>query len=617
MRIFSIDDSTASRKFLLAILASAVITAVLSWLLYLLGSEYLSDRSSLLTDQSLASYIGVIFATAVALGGSLVAIVLADRAVTSANEQVELARQANQISEHQSPDGVAAVVAAGHYERLKGLLITVPSLLRKAHRDHLFDDSASRQDHAVLGELVDLITQATRAFLESTVPVTIVSLASRVDGSTTQRAVQHQRYFEYAISSLYYDLAAARQMLHLAASPVTSASSIRNVLLRVLHGVYALMREMDTLIVACDEAGKAQTDLFSALERKFIEQVLPVVRLNRDLWLTSDFDSLRNLLVKNINSRVLMQLPSLNKMKLSSSGKGGVIFSLHEGGHSTVLTHILREIRSTGAVGRVVHMADNNLEEDMAQPGASDVPVFLISDHPTYRLAQLQDYARNRAGAAWKRCVVLFDQVDQVAAFTPYKKRLSTSDAIACWQRLRAVEAILAQAALSALPMQDRQIGGLPKQTRDILKNVQDKQFPTGEQLEDLLAMVATAAQDASGVKPDRDTVFDWILLWDGLLRDMLDESPVEVQVERLKALDLSDEVMLGVVARLAAPPLLSRPFYHLAANPSGHIAGDEIDLFLDNAAVFGVAYIDTRFGVTMSPLLELLASTEKGHLLF
>lgn len=617
MRIFSINDSTASRKFLLAILASAVITAVLSWLLYLLGSEYLSDKSSLLTDQSLANYIGVIFATAVALGGSLVAIVLADRAVTSANEQVELARQANQISEHQSPDGVAAVAAAGHYERLKGLLITVPSLLRKAHRDHLFDDSASSQDHAVLGELVDLITQATRAFLESTVPVTIVSLASRVDGSTTRHAVQHQRYFEYAISSLYYDLAAARQMLHPAASPATSSCLIRSVLLRVLHGVYALMREMDTLIVESDEAGNAQTDLFSALERKFIEQVLPVARLNRGLWLTSDFESLRNLLIKNIHSSTVMHLSSPSERTLMHSGKGGVIFSLHEGGHSTVLTHILREIRSTGAIGKVVQVAGNNLERDLAQPGANEVPVFLISDNPTYRLAQLHDYAKKREGAAWQRCVVLFDQVDQVPAFTPIRKRLSISDALECWQRFRAVEAILDQAARIALPMQDRHIWSLRAQTRETLKNVPDKQFPTGIQMDDLLAMVATAAQDASGVKPDRDMVYDWIILWDGLLRDMLDGSDDEVQVERLKALDLSDEAMLSAIAKLAAPPLLSRPFYHLATNPDGHFAGDEVDLLLDNAVVFGIAYIDTRFGVTTSPLLELLASTQEGHLLF
>lgn len=617
MRIFSIDDSTASRKFLLAILASAVITAALSWLLYLFGSEYLSDKSTLLTDQSLASYIGVIFATAVALGGSLVAIVLADRAVTSANEQVELARQANKISEHQSPDGVAAVEAAGHYERLKGLLITMPSLLRKAHRDRLFDDNPSRQDHIVLGELVDLITQATRVFLESTVPVTIVSLASRVDGGTTVRAVQHQRYFEYAISSLYYDLAAARQVLHTAATPAPSSSSIRNVLLRVLHGVYTLMREMDTLIVACDEAGNIQPDLFSALERKFIEQVLPVVRLNRDLWLTSDFDNLHDLVIRNISASVPMELLPLNEMTLTRSGKGGVIFSLHEGGYSKALTHILREIRSTGAVPSVVHVTDDNLEREMAQPSANVVPVFLISDLPAYRLAQLHEYARKRAGAAWARCVVLFDQVDQVPAFTPYTKRLSLSDAVDCWQRFRAVEEIMKQAALIALPFQDRHIRSLCAQTREILKNVEEKQFPTGAQLDDLLAMVARAAQDATGVKPDGSTVFDWIALWGGVLRDMLDGSDDEIQVERLKALDVSDEVMLSVLAKLAAPPLLSRPFYHLAASPSGHFAGDEIDLFLDNAAFFGVAYIDTRFGVATSPLLELLASPNKGYLLF
>ena len=616
MQVFSINGSTASRKFLLAIAASAVITTVLSWLLYLLGSRFLSDPKSLLTDQSLASYIGVIFATAVALGGSLVAIVLADRAVTSANEQVELARQANQISEHQSPDGVAAVAAAGHYERLKGLLITMPALLRKAHRDHLFDEAPSAQGSVVLGELLDLITQATRVFLESTVPAMVVSLAARVNGSITPRAVQHQRYFEFAISSLYYDLAAARQMLLSAPDPAPASPSIRDVLLRILHGIYTLMREMDTLIVACEQKSNEQPDIFSALERKFIAQVLPVVRLNRDLWLTSDFDSLENRILRSIMGSLPIALAPMNAVTMTGEARGGPIFTLHEGGHSKALTQITRIIRADGATGKVIHVDDGNWERAMPPSGAGAVPIFLISEQHVTRLAQLHAYSQRMAGAAWDQCVVVFDQVDQVPAATPYIHRLSLSDAIHCWKRFLAVQMILDKASGILLPFQDRDISHLRAVIRDLLKNVPDKQFPTGQQMQDLLGMMSGAAQDATGEKPDNSTLFGWVSLCDGLLRDMLDDHGDEVQLQRLKIIDLSDEMLLSTVDKLAMPPLLARPLYHLAAGSVPHVAGNEIDLFLDNAAYFGVAYLDTRFGVGTSPLLELLAESGKGHLL-
>jgi hypothetical protein len=128
----SARDSRIMRRFVISTFVCEIIAAGLSLALLHVGSSYLPEPDLVLSDQSLSGYIGIVIGAAVALGGSLVAIRLAERAADSSDKQMELTGMANRIAERQTPEAQLASEATAHYERLKGMLITVPSLIRRA-----------------------------------------------------------------------------------------------------------------------------------------------------------------------------------------------------------------------------------------------------------------------------------------------------------------------------------------------------------------------------------------------------------------------------------------------------------------------------------------------------
>lgn len=195
--------------FTLLVVVGATITAGLSWGVYYWGSDFILPASApQITDQSLASYVGSIFGTSVALAGSFVAIVLAKRAVELsesqnrlaerqseealdiASQQTRLAEESVRLADRQSLEAEAAVAAAEEYRRLKGMLITFPAILRKAQRDGVFAGTVNVSEIsgeqavdtlAILNGVIEPIASTCRRFLESGAPSAIISLSKAID----------------------------------------------------------------------------------------------------------------------------------------------------------------------------------------------------------------------------------------------------------------------------------------------------------------------------------------------------------------------------------------------------------------------------------------------------
>lgn len=76
----------------------------------------------------------MLFGTAVALRGSIVAIRLAQQTLTLSVDQTRLQDTATEIAGRPTPDGVMAAEDASAYRQSKRLISTLPPLMRRASR---------------------------------------------------------------------------------------------------------------------------------------------------------------------------------------------------------------------------------------------------------------------------------------------------------------------------------------------------------------------------------------------------------------------------------------------------------------------------------------------------
>lgn len=606
--------------FLKKILICAGITTGLSYLLYLLGTKQFSV-SPALSDQGWASYIGIIFATAVALAGSLVAIALATRAQESGNAQLALSRLANDIAERQSTESTLAVEGTAQYQQFKSMLITIPAMLRRAHRDRLFEQDGNI---AMLDHMVEIIGAAMTTWLASNVPATVVEMAGIIERQKVpaqprekRLTVETQLYFEFAISSLQYDLAALRVSL---GEPAEQRShlSLRMQLLRLLHGTYALVHELDDLLEFANIIRNEDPHTFTILQRKFIEHAWPIAQLNRNLQLTNDFDQFAEEIWLR-QSGTLTPMGRLGEAAFSDEHHGGVLLALHDSGHAEALTAIQRVLRTKDhpESTQVVRLDNGAWMAQARALAAGVIPIFLVTEAVTDRLLQLHAFLEQEAAAQWPRRILVIDQVEQPAGTAVSSNRFSLGETITCWHYFAAVAFVLDMGEREARHESDPDIGTIILMAKPgVDRHLEAGNWDSlaGVKRRALLKMIERAATSASEPVPDVEehasAVVDLCERTIGIVLGRLVHDADAGSCFPSFDVDDPDYAPLAATVRLLAElPLLDRPLFNFARN-SGTIgfSGDNIDLALPGTTVFGVAYLDSRFALPASPLLTLLA---------
>lgn len=615
-----VGDRHWGKDFLWKILICAGVTTVLSYALYIVGTKHFSVDPAL-SDQGWASYIGIIFATAVALAGSLVAIALATRAQESGNAQLELSKLANEIAERQSTESTLAVEGTAQYQQFKSMLITIPAMLRRAHRDRLFEQDGNI---GMLAHMVEIIGVAITTWLASNVPATVVELAGIIEKQKVpalprekRLTVESQLYFEFAISSLQYDLAALRvalseppeQRLHV---------SLRMQLMRLLHGTYALVHELDDLLEFANIILHEKPQEFTILQRKFIEHAWPIAQLNRNLQLTNDFDNFaEEIWLRQANS--LTPMGRLGESAFSGEHHGGVLLALHDSGHAEALTAIQRVLRTKEdpQSAQVVRLDNGAWIKQAAALESGIVPIFLVTEALTDRLLQLHAFLAQEAAAKWPRRILVIDQVEQPAGAAVSAKHLSFSETITCWHYFAAVATVLDIGEREALHDSDPVIRNIILAARpgvDRHREAGDWDSLVRGKRQALLKMIEGAAATESEPVPDLEEHASAVV--------DLCERTIDIVLGRLAhgddhgagfpSFDADDPgyaSLAATVRQLGELPLLDRPLFNFPRS-SGyiHFSGDNIDLALPGTTVFGVAYLDAHFAVPASPLLTLLA---------
>lgn len=588
-----IKKPTTLRKFVVSTVGSGLIAAGISWWLFTVGSNYLGNgiepAAVLLSDQSLSGYIGIVIGAAVALGGSFVAIMLAERAVESSNDQVKLTERANEIAERQTPEAQLASDAAVHYERLKGMLITVPSFMRRAQRDGCF---APGGDHTILRDLVGIVSVPVRNMLGSNVPATIASLAWTLETRRKAAAldsqvwqVQRQRYFEYAFSSISYDLVHIEGLLAASVQPNQEIEMLQMHLQRLLHAIFSLARHIDHLLLTAEKEeirssaearqselvprGEAQAFIkeasrFSKFELSFIMRVMPAVKLNSKLWLGDDFKRLARESVRHLDLKGHEQMEAwpLNRDTLEMS-QGGLILALHDSGHAEAIQRIeysftpregpeetglepFGNARSGSKRPALIRLDDGGWVDEAEKKDGTHVPIFWITERAGDRLVQLQRYL-DRQNGRWSKHIVVFDQVEfaEDSPNTATSKYLTLFDQLACRRVFAAVSNLCGA-------VQERG-GGLPdeleeqhERVRQALKrarrafhdngSVDKLELPGGHYLTDYVQPMIEHAAAATDSVPEGWTGF--ALTWALQCNELLDQ----IQSDQLYQEDLADE---------------------------------------------------------------------------
>ncbi|WP_170976671.1 hypothetical protein [Massilia sp. HP4] len=372
-------------------------------------------------QQEWVAYLGIIFATAVAFAGSLVAIMLASRALDSAKAQSELAEhankiadaqsklsdQANKIAERQSTESMMAVDGSARYQQFKSILFTMPIMLRRAQRDRLFDDHGNI---ALLGQIVQTMGTALDAFLSSSVPATAAALADTIDlgpfpSAAAQKmpSVPEQRYVEQAVSSLYYDLSVIR--ITLALPPAQrSHLTLRLQLMRLLDATYALVHELDRVFNRAAELRATGEYGFSLLQERFIEHVAPVSRLNHDLNLSEDFNEFARQILGENQSIIPGAIP-FREAPAESVGSGGMLVSLQDSGLAQALAGIRGRLEKLGLASQLVRLDDGAWIDKATRLATGVVPIFLITEQFANRFLQLHHFLASDRASAWPQRV--------------------------------------------------------------------------------------------------------------------------------------------------------------------------------------------------------------------
>ena len=652
------NDSGTLRNFVVLTLFSCVVAAVLSLALFYFGSDYLSTSTgpTTLTDQSLSGYIGIIIGAGVALGGSLVAIMLAERAVDSANKQVDLTDRANGIAERQTPEAQLASEAASHYERLKGMLLTVPSFMRRAQRDGCFSPGS---DRSILVDLVGIVSGSTRALLESSVPATITNLASTLETRARARQgadayeVQRQRYFEYAFSSISYDLVYIGRQLAGPVGPNEDAVLLQMHLQRLLHAIFSVVREVDRLLKAAEKEVERLKNLgtsnseastpaqmykkgpgqLSQFEISFIERVMPVVDLNTKLWLPDDFHKLATISLKRLR-RENYSVATLLRPETRIDPSGGLILALHDSGHAEAML----KIESSAAVHgtpQVVRLDEGSWEQKAEKVDKKHVPIFWITEKAGDRLVRLQSFLEERRGH-WGKQVVVVEQIDLAddSSNTPSGKYLTLFDQITCWRALNQVHEMLEamkddpnDPAETSLPSREQanEVLGRARVGFQQEEGGQRLKLPQGQWLRDFVGPMFERAAAAVGSVPENYPGFgaDWAMQCNVLLEASqggtlrrLDNVEVDRDAEAAHPLQFVSDYYAefrATLEELARAPLVERPWYAFAGINQPSLR----DFSFPNTSFYGVAYIGSGFTLGESRLTDLLAYSRPVYRLF
>jgi len=615
--------------FYRTILACAAGTIVLLSLAFW-GWKSIPDGT--VGQQEWVAYLGIIFATAVALAGSLVAIMLASRSLDSAKAQSELAEQANriaqaqstlsdqanQIAERQSTESMLAVEGTAHYQRFKSMLITMPALLRRGQRDRVFDDRAGI---ALLEQMVQIMGGAIDTFLASNVPATAVALAKTIEARHARSApaappAQEQRYFEFAASSLQYDLAAIRVVLALPPAQ-RGHLNLRLLSMRLLHAVYALVRELDRLFLHVQSIGQLnEEEGFTLLQRTFIRHVAPVAALNGKLNLREDFESFARQ-IWGEEKGIIPAAGALREVPAHMVNQGGLVIALHDAGFSEALADIRRHLASLDRVGQVVRIDDGGWVAEADRVADGVVPIFFITEQFDDRLLQVHRFLAPETASRWPQRIVILDQVEQPSAGSVFENYLSFDDQLACWRYFAAADIVLARG---------RQLAGWPGNRADADDVMKLARGDIGAGLdpavwddilvrkrEQVTAMIARAAASQEDAPADPRRHAEAVL---DLCATLIDEvrapalDPATAQA--FPSFNLHDPDYAGLdatVQLLAKPPLMERPLFHLPDCERGIVdAGRCIDLDLPNTAVFGVAYLNSTFKLPRPTLVRLLS---------
>ncbi|WP_312510468.1 hypothetical protein [Massilia sp.] len=601
----------------------AVVTAVLMFGLYALSYRIVGAKAAL-TDQSIANYIGIVFGTAVALAGSFVAIELAKRALESADVQLQLSRLSNEIADRQSTEAALAVDGTARYQQLKGMLLTVPAMLRRAQRDRLFDDPAKSP---LVAEMVRIVGTAIDALMASNVPSTVVELASQIEGQQVpgqprpeRTTVQSQRYFEYAMSSLQYDLSVARVTLEVE-SEGGAQDAMRLQIMRLLQATYALVRELDDLFVFAAALKIERPGMFTELQKKFIGYVGPVATLNRGLDLPDDFGNFAD----EISFGHLPRLGSVGPLvheAVRGEAPGGLLLSLHDSGYVEALAGIQRLLADKSDAGKpgerskVIRLDGGAWIAQARQLEADVLPVFFITEKYADRLLQLHHFLAE-AGGKWRRRIVVLDQVERAPAQSVSSSRLSLEESIVCWRLFSAAAEIVRNAERSMLIHRELDLRDLVLRSRPVvMRHLDDNDWRTILRDKRLAVLEAIASAAASlALRPDDLTlhaadVLSWTEKMVCAVQD--DASDEDLLDAAFPSFDLDDGphmAMSATIRLLGELPLLERPLFGFANVEGGlHTPGDTIDFSLPRTTVFGIAYLDSSFGLPLTPWLALLA---------
>lgn len=673
------------KRFGKLVAVGAVATAAISFALFVWGTWFLPPKEDFLTDQSLANYIGIIFATAVALAGSFVAIQLAARAVDAAKKQVDLTELSNAIAERQSTESMLAIESTAKYQQFKSMLITLPALLRRGHRDKLFDHSGFNVD--LLKNLLDILGTSIAALVSSNVPASVVEIARKLEEKdptfTPEIAAmgyRGQRHIEYAISSLQYDLSMMRVSLNAAAAG-TSSSQLRLQLLRILNAIYALVRAIDATLMYAENVKGRKASAFSILEDKFIEHVAPVANLNKGPSLVDDFAGFADDILSSNELSMHRHRAALTPDAFQGSpGNGGVLLALHDSGFAeglfqiqscletmgkksfvvrvggaTWMTEALKKaklVRSILGQGEGVEPAD---VDDLIDP---PTVIFFITEAPMQRLHEVSDFVKQHPRHVGKKYVVLIDQAEQPSTDRRSNQYLTVGDAIPLWTCFSLVHQFLedgrnwADTPVPApeepddaepeeesmdnsagfqedwfVPLTPGQLHAMCNEIRRIEPDLPYTEFfndgkkasrtreVIGAAIDrvDLIEDAAAQTDDAAVVTREDYIAHTHLLCGRvlNLIYKRVDDDALFIPYKPTEELvEKFDSACFEIIAELAKPPFLSNPVSGMAEGPSGYDNGmSPVSVELDNATIFGVAYLDSYFKLPSSPLLTLLSS--------
>lgn len=596
------DAMSAFYRVILIGTGACTVLMILAGLMYVKVKEVVSDEMWI-------GYTGVIFATAVSLAGAIVAIELASRALDSAKQQ-------NILAERQLIESTLAVEGAVHYQQFKSSLITASGMLRRLQRDRARDEG---ETVAVVAETVRIVGAAIEVFLSSSVPATAVGLAGAIHarrdeglfGPETAIAPQ-QRYFEFALSSLQYDLSVARAAVVREPATATFAEIFMQ-MVRLLHGMSSLVRELDKLFVCAGEIGKPKYDQYLTLmQASLVTEILPVARSVSEAQFTKDFDNFTKVIFAG---RVDAVTAARKVDEMTLRDGGGILVALHDLGSMEGLLAIQSMLQKDGLSGKVVRVDHRSWADSAIALAQDTVPIFLVAEDFSDSLIQLHHFLANQVAEKWPRCIVVLDQIEQPAGEPNSRRYMSFSEHLAVWRMFDTVRAILHRAR--ALPGEIPDLGEMFQVARFSLRGSVDPSVWNGileTKRDDVLSMVAHAAAlqgDTSGAT--RQSAHDVLTICALLIAALLDASIEQSTARNLfPSLDNEDPAYLAfsqLVDLLAQPPLLERPLFQLPNTAGGFFqAGDRIDLFLPNTTVYGVAYLDSAFNVPQSPLVALLS---------